>query len=103
MQRWKGGETGDGRTRDNAKVQRCKSAKEETEMQRHARSAGPTRGRENRISIEVRMLLGERGRRSRAPTRGTIRTTRWGGRFFCRWVILLLREIGRICMCLRQA
>ncbi len=35
---------------------------------RHARSAGPTRGSENRISIEVRMLLGERARRSRAPT-----------------------------------
>jgi hypothetical protein len=34
-----------------------------------ARSAGPTRGRENRNSIEVRMLLGERARRSRAPTK----------------------------------
>ena len=57
LARWQGGEkgvgfqvsgefrvSGVGRARDNAKVQRCKSAKEETEMQRHARSAGPTQG-----------------------------------------------------------
>ena len=34
-----------------------------------ARSAIPTRGRENRISLEVRMSLGERARRSHAPTK----------------------------------